>query len=452
MELSGHTRFLSLFDLAQVLSVNEATGMLHVENEDGKAYLYFQAGSIINALDPNHQEGEDAAKLVFSMKDAEYNFASDLPSVAHRISCSTQNLMMEIARQLDEEHADDEETEPGEYTAEANKATETLNALFHQLDDESKVLAHRSPQGFGVQELLEAIQDSPDSTLFLRADAAPEVQIAGRVIALSDIRLDGPSYENLRDHLVRSAMGSIERAPGRPEEYVLRIGSDAVYRLEVLHGGGGEVVTLRRLPPAEELAARLPWPNETLTSVLDEPGALVLLVGSDTRAIENGFESVCAHLLLNGPGPFMAMARRWTPGLAQGRASAMLLRSNNDADLLRSTELVDRISPAIFALEDCDRPEAFRLALRAMRRGARSIVGVCARSTAFAPHRLLDELPASERTRFVRYLGTCISGILTIGAGGQPSRAWMVEEATRAALMAGDLEALVSEIASMSTS
>jgi hypothetical protein len=154
-------------------------------------------------------------------------------------------------------------------------------------------------------------------------------------------------------------------------------------------------------------------------------------------------------MLAAGPWPLMGIARRWTPGLSRGHASALLLRSNDEEDLLRASELIDRISPAVFAVEDCDRPEAFRLALRAMRRGARAIVGVCARSTSFAPHRLLDELPATERPRIIRYLGTCLAGILTMGSAGHPGRAWMVEEATRVALMAGDLEPLVSEIAAM---
>ncbi|MCA9754016.1 MAG: DUF4388 domain-containing protein [Gemmatimonadetes bacterium] len=448
MELSGHTRFLSLFDLAQVLSVNEATGMLKVERDEGRAYLYFQDGTIINAMDDEHREGEDAAKRVFSMKDAEYSFASDLPSVARRIQCSTQNLMMEIARQLDEESATDEELAGGDYQREALQATSLLSELFTRFDSESKVLAHRSPEGFGVAELLDAIKDSPDSTLFLRAEASPEVQVAGRVIPLSDKRLEPRAFENLRDHLVRSAVGGIDRADGRPEEYVLHVGPEQIYRLEVLHGGLTQIVTLRRLPPAEQLAAAMPWAPETLASVLDEPGALVLLVANDTRTLENGFEAACAHLLLAGPGPFMGMARRWTPGLSRGRASAMLLSSNRADDLERASELIDRVSPAVFAVEDCDRPESFQLALRAMRRGARAIVGVCARSSAFAPHRILDELAPTERPRFVRYLGTCLSGILTVRPGGT-GRAWAVEEATRIALIGGDTEPLVTEIVSM---
>ena len=117
-------------------------------------------------------------------------------------------------------------------------------------------------------------------------------------------------------------------------------------------------------------------------------------------------------------------------------------------DLERASELIDRVSPAVFAVEDCDRPESFQLALRAMRRGARAIVGVCARSSAFAPHRILDELAPTERPRFVRYLGTCLSGILTVRPGGT-GRAWAVEEATRIALIGGDTEPLVTEIVSM---
>src|ERR1700752_4677097 len=103
MDLKGTHDLLSLFDVTQMLSINEATGMLKVECADGKGYLYFQAGNIINAMDGIHPEGEEAARNVFAMKHASYSFTTDLPSVAHRISVSTQNLMMEVARVLDEE-------------------------------------------------------------------------------------------------------------------------------------------------------------------------------------------------------------------------------------------------------------------------------------------------------------------------------------------------------------
>ncbi len=66
MDLKGTTDLLSLFDVTQMLSINEATGMLKVESADGRGYLYFQAGNIINAMDGVHAEGEESARRVFA--------------------------------------------------------------------------------------------------------------------------------------------------------------------------------------------------------------------------------------------------------------------------------------------------------------------------------------------------------------------------------------------------
>jgi hypothetical protein len=84
VQISGNTALLPLFDLVQMLSVNEATGMLKVENQTERGYLYLQQGRVINALDGEHRDGEDAAKRVFALRDAQFSFSLDLPSVAPR--------------------------------------------------------------------------------------------------------------------------------------------------------------------------------------------------------------------------------------------------------------------------------------------------------------------------------------------------------------------------------
>lgn len=441
VELSGNTRFLSLFDLVQVLSVNEATGMLRIDDGSDKGYLYFQQGTVINAMDAAHREGEDAAMRIFAIRDADFSFSSDLPSVAHRITCTTQNLMMEIARRLDEEGHGEANLD------EAQQATTLLNELFSQLDSESKILAHRSPQGIQLGDLLASIRDSPESTLFLRAGDRPEVQVAGRIIPISEARLEEPDYENLRDHLVRESLGGTDPTRVEADEYVLRITEHEHYRLSLVRFDAEEVLTVRRLPSARDLAGGLPWPTEDLRGVIQEPGSLAILVGQNTLAVERGIEAACAYLVEHGPGPLIGLARHWPPGLGADRASALLLttRGTDHADRVR--DLIDQVSPGLFVVEDSDNPHALPLALRAIRRGARAIVGVCALSAPLAPHRLLDPVPAEDRARLVPYLGTYLAGILTVeGLGGTTGRAWCVSEETRASLREGDLDALVRDI------
>ena len=97
MQITGNTAVLPLFDLVQMLSVNEATGMLKVENQSERGYLYLQQGKVINALDGNHKDGEDAAKRVFALRDARFSFSAELPSVAEPPSM-TNALVTAVTR------------------------------------------------------------------------------------------------------------------------------------------------------------------------------------------------------------------------------------------------------------------------------------------------------------------------------------------------------------------
>lgn len=427
MELSGRTDLLSLFDLAQVLSVNEATGMLRVEQEGEKGYLYFDKGSIINALDSEHHEGEEAAKNVFAMRKAEFAFSAHLPSVAQRISCTTQNLMMEIARTLDEEKAGEGE---GSHVEEARQATEALYELFHRLDSESKVLAHKSPQGFAVADLLGAIRGAASSALFLRVGAPPEVHAAGRVMPLGSLVLDRAGYESLRDHLLREAGGGVETFEGNAD-LVLRLSEEEAWRLETFRGDGTEILSIRPLAPA---TVALPWAAEALDALLAAPGAIVAMSAPDPTALSSATFALASHLLAGGQVPLFGWARHWRPGLADGRAAVLLLSSGDAAARATATRLADRLAPRVVLAEDADVAGAVPLVLRAARRGSRGIVGVCATPPDRAPLRLLDGLEADERARAGAELSARLTGILAGPTAHEPARVLEIDDGMRRAL------------------
>jgi hypothetical protein len=427
VELSGRTDLLSLFDLVQVLSVNDATGMLRVEQDGEKGYLYFDKGSIINALDSERHEGEEAAKKVFAMRRAEFAFSAELPSVAQRISCPTQNLMMEIARALDEERASED---GGSHVEEARQATEVLYELFHRLDSESKVLSHRSPQGFAVADLLGAIRGSPSSVLFLRAGAPPEVHASGRVMPLGAVALDRAGYESLRDHLVREAAGGVEAFEGHAD-VVLRLSDDEAWRVETYRGEGTEILSIRPLARAGDA---LPWSVDALRGLLDAPGAVVAVSAPDPAALAGAAFALAFHLLAEGRVPLLASARRWPPGLADGRAAALFLSSGDAAARAAATELVDRLAPRTVLAEDADAPGALALVLRAARRGSVGILGVCAAPADRAPLRLLDGAAPDERARAAADLAARLAAILVTPSGSEPARILEIDDGTRRAL------------------
>jgi hypothetical protein len=446
VELSGSTKVVSLFDLVQILSVNGATGMLKVENEDDKGYVYFQDGQIINAMDSDHHEGEGAAKRVFSVKDADFSFSEDLPSVAKRISRSPQNLIMEIARQIDEESNGQDDESEVERVREVQTATAELNELVTRPDSETKIL-YRFHREFGILDCLSVIRKSSGTMLFLTAGARPELRSGTRMTPISEARLDEEGYQNLRARLLRGATPTVCAHEGEPEEFVLALGEDR-FLVEAFPGGEAETLVVRQLPSPEELLETIPWPSELLHALLAEAGSVLLLVGPDGCSIERGFESACLHLIRAGWRPFVGMAKRWTPGIVDGHAGVMLRSGLRHEDVRRTESLIHRLDPAVVALDDSDCRDSLIQALRAWRRGARGLLGVCARSVSQAPRRLLDALDSRERSWLVQQLGMSLSGVLWVDADPRNSgKVWLVDEVTRVSLLDGDLSPLTRELA-----
>lgn len=450
MDLSGTTGLVSLFDLAQVLSVNEATGMLKVESNGAKGYLYFRGGAIINALDGAHTEGHEAAKHIFAMKDARFTFGTDLPNVAHRIKSPTHNLVMEIARQLDEETAGEEGPGAGlgERVRETCETTRELHEILTRLDSESRIEMAQIPGGCGVPELLKAIQGSTESVLYLREGAAPEVRAGGRLIPLSKSRLSGGSYARLREILLGAGADSVR---GRFDERTLASDEYGRYRVEAWPLGSGELLALRWLTDPQALVQDSPWPPETISSLYVEPGSLVLVSAPSAPRLAHAFEAVCASLLATMGESFLGLARRWTPGLGEGRAAVVLLSAFREDEWTRAADLSERMSPAYVAVEDTDHPVALPLALRSLRRGARVLIGVTASCVSQVPFRLFEATEPGGRDALVRHLGMSLSGVLRASARpAQPGRVWMVEEDARVALLEGNVNALVHQLSQAS--
>ena len=112
--IMGELGLLSLFDLAQLLLLNGASGLLHVTSEGRKGWLRFDRGQITDALDADASEALDAACAVFAWRHGTFEFRAGKPSgEGRRIHQATEGLMLEAARRMDEAglgHAEDNAT------------------------------------------------------------------------------------------------------------------------------------------------------------------------------------------------------------------------------------------------------------------------------------------------------------------------------------------------------
>ncbi len=99
--MTGTLGLFSLVDLFQLLASSSRTGRLAVEHPTGKARVYFDKGRVVHA-EFNHHMGEEAVYALFADERGSFEFQIGLPAPEESVQTSTENLMLEAIRRLDE--------------------------------------------------------------------------------------------------------------------------------------------------------------------------------------------------------------------------------------------------------------------------------------------------------------------------------------------------------------
>ncbi len=104
--IAGRLRQDLLGDILQLLSSNQMSGKFVVKNGGTESALWFDDGRICHTEVPG-LEGEAAFFAVFASREGEYYFeeTTDLPA-EKTITSSTQFLILEALRQIDESEAE----------------------------------------------------------------------------------------------------------------------------------------------------------------------------------------------------------------------------------------------------------------------------------------------------------------------------------------------------------
>lgn len=99
--MTGTLGLFSLVDLFQLLSSSSRTGRLNVNHPEGKAKVYFDKGQVVHAEFAGHS-GQEAVFLLFSDERGSFAFQVGVPSPQETIKTTTENLMLEAIRKVDE--------------------------------------------------------------------------------------------------------------------------------------------------------------------------------------------------------------------------------------------------------------------------------------------------------------------------------------------------------------
>lgn len=105
MRVTGTLGLFSLVDLFQLLSASARTGRLAIEHPEGTAKVYFDKGHVVHA-EFGDLVGDDAVYALFDDEQGSFEFTIGLPAPGASIQVSTENLVLEAIRRLDESRRD----------------------------------------------------------------------------------------------------------------------------------------------------------------------------------------------------------------------------------------------------------------------------------------------------------------------------------------------------------
>ncbi len=103
--MNGTLGLFSLVDLFQLLASSTRSGRLLVEHPRGTARVYFDKGKVVHA-DFESLKGEEAVYELFNDERGSFEFSLGLPAPERTISGTTENLVLEAMRRVDEAQRD----------------------------------------------------------------------------------------------------------------------------------------------------------------------------------------------------------------------------------------------------------------------------------------------------------------------------------------------------------
>lgn len=212
--LLGRLAEVSLFDICQFLMLNRKTGTLTARYEQKAVYLTFKEGQLLNAVDHALKNGEEVILAAVQWPDGTVTFEAGPVPPERRIQSSTENVLLEAARLLDEMSAGDllEEDEDGERPQshvdryqETNRRSAELSEAFRTAvsQDEETTLGST-----WKESIIEALRDGRAERLVV-GPASTIHLVHGKGV----IPVEVPSFAEVEEWLARMVTVAPEWSP-----------------------------------------------------------------------------------------------------------------------------------------------------------------------------------------------------------------------------------------------
>ena len=327
-DLTGSLQTATLIDLCQFFLLNRKSGRLTLYREGGTATVFFSNGEIINAVDDREGlEGREVALKLFRLREGGFLFRQEEVHEKRRIEGTTENLLLDAARKMDEigealPSADGPKPSQEKDLLEKQEKGKEFRALFASLEED---LTRVEEEG-ELHTILSAAESAGADGVLSREGRAPALLLGSR--HLRDLPGEGKAEE----------IESIRRALRNREEILFGNGAwrviDEPEQGRLLFRRRGRNASLGDVnlspPVVEALFHHQPGPLflvgeaeptrrfifDGLLRHLDQRGEMVIIVGEERR--EEGKGIFLSHPALDGDGE-------------ESRALDRLLRSNRSA-------------------------------------------------------------------------------------------------------------------------
>ena len=228
----GRTRFsgqlsdMGVVDLIQTIEVSRKSGLIHFAGESGgRATLYFREGKVIDA-EAGHLQGEDAVYRLLTWGEGEFEVLFRQVRRKDAIEMSSQALLMEGMRRLDEWGRLQEQLpslstifqiDYGELADRLAELPDELNTLLRLFDGRRTLMEIIDAAEHGDLETLEVISKLYFEGLIVERDERDDAGAAEEPMALSggSLALDEWGAEGARPD---AAPGAGAASPGAESE------------------------------------------------------------------------------------------------------------------------------------------------------------------------------------------------------------------------------------------
>ncbi len=340
--LAGELGLIGLFDLAQLLQLNGATGVLSVSHDGRKGYLYFVGGQIVNAVDDEYHEGEGAAYRMFAWKQGAFEFRHEPGNGARTITDSTEGLMLEAARRIDEAGLREDGVSATEQLHAHGGKFEALREVFQNVAREA---------GTKASPLLRGEDGPPQQRLRQEGDAlvyrpghAPRIKTRGQWRTLEGAPLDSAAYDQLKARLLEGVWPPL--GPGDRTAQTRSTTLEDGRRASVtILPAPNETLWLRPAGLEPDSSEQWDGPLDGLLELLAMPHGLVLVSGPDAASADRMLHAVVALLVQHRPATLLLVGNthRWEHREENG----LLLRSSAEESLA----LLEVLSPEVAAFD-----------------------------------------------------------------------------------------------------